>query len=488
MKTRDYTTKIKKQLKLTSVLTGLLVVTGVTFFIGAFATEGTRFPLTEYCFVPKQFKNPKSLYNYCQPNKRYRGITWLVAMELETNPDFKKVTILDTYEADRPHTGWLGIFSAAFIFTAYGVWQGMSLTYLNSLHKLIREKEKELIEYALIHENDLSLFAQRENLEKDLLATAQEKRHNQRLYELQEDWERRLAAEEQQKRNKTQELIWEFQNSELQAKIAEEKKKQYEATLAAQKAKVKIKGDVEDPWADDENSKLTKESLREKLKEHEGGWLWELATIRKPLWIVGGQGSWKTNFASSLIMCRYIYNGWKLVSIADPQYHQNGKKDKPWYPLIKLEPEVYGMDEEGNGYHWEGIEEAINSTFKRWSNRSESDSIIQSVWDEVSNYAENVDNAPTFTKRINSDPRKANEAVILLSHGKTGAMTGGSVGSKEARDENSIYLRLSAKNNLTPTFKGKIEGWKNSDGEILDEMPITIPKEWFNPQMIQELL
>jgi hypothetical protein len=40
---------------------------------------------------------------------------------------------------------------------------------------------------------------------------------------------------------------------------------------------------------------------------------------------------------------------------------------------------------------------------------------------------------------------------------------------------------------MKPTFKGKLTGFKNSDGEVLEEMPITIPVDWFNPEAIAKM-
>lgn len=480
------TTQLKSKLRANSLLTLSLVVAGSIFFIGAFGTEGTRFDLYEFCFTPKELKNVNNKDKYCNKYHVYRGVTWLVAKEYETNPDFKKVTLIRGLKADRPDTGWVGLASSFFFLCAFLSWRGATLQYMTSLHKLIREKEKEILEFASISDAEYGLVNRKVQLETQYEVAKQDRQHAEGMQNLYEDWELKAIREKSLEQKETQDLERELHNETLRAEKEKQSKERYEAALDALKAKSKI--DKTDPWSEERDEPLTKDSLKQKLKEHEGGWLWELVEMRKPLWVIGAQGSGKTNFASALVLCRYLYNEWKLVSIADPQFHQNGAKDAPWSFLQFMEPTCYGMDEEGNGYHWEGIGDAIVETSKRWAQRGEKDPIIQSLWDEVTNYKDNVDIAPTFTKRLNSDPRKANEAIVLLSHGDSVAMTGGAEGSKKARKDNSLEVHLTAHNKQIPTFKGRIEGWKNEDGEVVEKMRITVPKEFFSPQAISQVI
>jgi hypothetical protein len=118
------------------------------------------------------------------------------------------------------------------------------------------------------------------------------------------------------------------------------------------------------------------------------------------------------------------------------------------------------------------------------------DAIITSIFDEVTNYSkhdESKDSAKEFSSRAVSDPRKAAEGIIMIAHAFSNAATGGSEGYADARTGNSIQLRLTSTNKMTPTFKGKMTGFKDEDGNVLEDMPVTIPVSWFSPEKIRAM-
>ena len=480
--------KLKNTLRLSSIVTTLLVAGGLASFITAFGTEGTRFDLYEYCFKPPYYTNPESSKEYCTPDKRYKGVTWIIAAERESNPELSKATFIKGIKATKPYTVWYGLSSAGCFFIAYLIWHSVSNYYVVLLHSIVRNQEQRIIHEAVSSKNNLDLFIRKSLLEKEFVEDVQNRQQAERLYLEKSEAERKALAEQYLQQKQLQELSLELKQATFKADTAEQDKRRWEANLDALKAKAKTEDDL---WNEDSPKKdepLTKDSLKKLLKSHEDGWLWELVCNRKNLWIIGAQGSYKSNFASCLVLCRYLFNGWKLASISDPQFHQNSKPNKPWEPLNSLEPEVYGQGDDGSGFDWDGMKEGMEAAFDRWSKRTEEDPIIQSIWDEVTNYASNVALTDKWAMRLNSDPRKANEAIILLAHGKTKLMTGGGEGMKETKEENSIFLRLNSRNNLTPTFKGKLEGWKDDDGNLLEEKPITIPKDWFNVRSISSLI
>ena len=485
---KSVTEKLKNTLRLNTIVTAFLVAAGLASFIFAFGTEGSQFDLYEYCFKPPQFTDPKSESEYCTLDKRYKGVTWIIASERESNPELNKATFIRGIKATKPYSGWYGLSSAGCFLLAYTIWSATTNYYVVLLHSTLREQEKRIIENAVIHKNGLDLLMRKELLEKELVEDVQNRQQAERLYRKKSPTEKQVLAEQFLKQKELDELALHLKKSTIQAETAEQDKRKWEANLDALKAKAKAQDDLWGDGTPKEDEPLTKESLKKLLKSHEDGWLWELVCNRKPLWVIGAQGSFKSNFASCLVMCRYLFNGWKLASISDPQFHQNSKPGKPWEPLITLEPEVYGQTEDGSGFDWEGVGNAMESAFDRWSNRTESDPIIQSIWDEVTNYSSNVALTDKWALRLNSDPRKANEAIILLSHGKSKIATGGGDGLKETKEENSLFLRLGSRNDQSPTFKGRLEGWKDDNGELLEEKKVTIPKEWFNTVSISALL
>jgi hypothetical protein len=231
------------------------------------------------------------------------------------------------------------------------------------------------------------------------------------------------------------------------------------------------------------NKDAAKTELIEKLKEHEEGWLHELCTGYKPLWILGDMGSWKSYCGATIALCRYYLNDWEINSICDPHGHQN--KTEAWKELLNLEPSCYGASQ-----NWQQIDEGLKASFERWNTRTMKDPIITSIFDEVTNYSKHdecKESAKEFSSRAISDPRKAAEGIIMIAHAFSNAATGGSEGYAEARTGNSIQLRLTSTNQMKPTFKEKLTGFKNEDGEVLEDLAVTIPKEWFTPEKIRAM-
>jgi len=115
---------------------------------------------------------------------------------------------------------------------------------------------------------------------------------------------------------------------------------------------------------------------------------------------------------------------------------------------------------------------------------------VTSIWDEQTNWIlhdECTKSAKEFMGRVISDPRKSNEGVLVITHSFTNAGTGGSVGFAASREEGVLQLRLNADNEMRPLFKGKLLGFKDEEGELIDELKVTVPKDWFNPSAIKKL-
>ncbi len=150
-----------------------------------------------------------------------------------------------------------------------------------------------------------------------------------------------------------------------------------------------------------------------------------------------------------------------------------------------LEPECFG-----GAQNWLDVDAGIQSGFERWNIRTLKDEPLTSIWDEQTNWIlhdECAKSAKEFMGRVISDPRKSNEGVLVITHSFTNAGTGGSSGFAASRDEGVLQLRFNADNEMRPLFKGKLVGFKDEDGELLEELKITLPKEWFNPDAITKI-
>jgi hypothetical protein len=473
---------VRNQLRRNSLASGLFITAAASLLIPAFSVGGTRFDYTLFCFNPPQLTNPEQ-HDYCTGEKIRRGITWRVAQEAANNQEFaSKVSILKSIPAQNPHAGLYGLGAAAFLGTAYGFFKWGTQRLEDNIDIFIWNKKSLILERAFQNEMHLSIEAQRRQNEEEFIREMMTREHGAALLELMSDQERQLAAERYAKGEKLDEANFELQLATLKAQAAEQLEKETRHRVEAEKLNKQPK--KKDSGIEPTGNEAARSELIEKLKAHEDGWLYELCTGFKPLWILGDMGSWKSYCAATIALTRYHLEGWKIESLTDPHLHQN--RSKAWKQLIPLEPELFGT-----GQNWENINDGLQAAFDRWATREEDkDPIITSIWDEMTNYAKHEECAKAaseFSGRAVSDPRKAAEGIILIAHAFTNTTTGGSEGYAEAREGNSIQLRLTSTNKMKPTFKGKLTGFKNQDGEVLEGMPITIPVDWFNPEAIAKL-
>jgi hypothetical protein len=220
------------------------------------------------------------------------------------------------------------------------------------------------------------------------------------------------------------------------------------------------------------------QTLRERylklITEHENGWLSALKF--KPVIVSGDMGSGKTSFTSALALLRFICWGIKPAMVLDPHAHQNTALK--WTFLEKLLAEIYGGSQD-----WESINEGIKAIFERWKTRTEKDAWESIIIDELTTYAEQeacAKNATKLMQGVIGNPRKAHDAMILITHSNTNAGTGGSSGFSDAKKSGTIEVKLRSTNDMTPLYKGEVIGYKDADGKVLSDFQITIPK-WLNP-------
>jgi len=217
----------------------------------------------------------------------------------------------------------------------------------------------------------------------------------------------------------------------------------------------------------------------EKLKAHEGGWLWAMVNGHKPLIITGDMGAFKSYTAASILLLRWFLFDVPCVAITDPHGHQNSKL--PWEFLIKKGAVVYGSSQD-----WTAINIGIETAFKRWSERDLNSPKISSLFDELTNYSKHEEckkSASELMSRVLSDPRKANEGVVIITHSVTNEGTGGGSGFADSRIAGTLTLKLNSDNEMKPLFKGTLSGFKDDDGNVLEAMSITLPV-WLKPDRI----
>lgn len=473
--------KVKSRLKRNSLASGFFIATAASFLIPAFSIEGSRFKYTLFCFNPPVVTHPER-HQYCTGEKIRRGITWRVALEAANNQEFaSKVSILKTIPAQNPHAGLYGLGAAAFLAAAFGFFKWGTHQLEDNLDIFIWNKKSLILERAFQNEMHLSIEAQRRQNEEEFIKDMMTREHGAALLELMSDQERQLAADRYAKGEKLDEANFELQLATLKAQAAEQNEK--EAKHRAETEKLNKPKKKDSGASEPTGNEAAKAELIEKLKEHEGGWLHTLCTTRKILIIEGEMGSFKSYTAALIAYIRHQLKGHKLAWICDTDYHQN--KSKAWAILQPLEFDAYGSGKDGSSLR-EGIERFFEGIEVR---DEEKDPIETVIFDELTTYGdypecESV--AQSFMKFALSAPRKAAYGLIGITHSMTNEGMGKGGGMAKARQRGTLHLLLNADNDYNPTFKGTLNGFKNDQGELVEDMSVTLP-DWFRPKEISKM-
>ena len=211
------------------------------------------------------------------------------------------------------------------------------------------------------------------------------------------------------------------------------------------------------------------------LIQSDAPWLGKLLK-RKPLLVVGPQGSGKTTFVKFLAMLRSLLLGHQ-IKVSDPHAHNND-----WFDSWEVV---------GSQYDYKEIDRALKDYFQRLKS---SNVAVTSVWDEVTNYADNCrsDESERFLKSVLADCRKSDEFPILLSHGETlGSLGGGKGGASKMKTEGLTTLKLLRKSDSmgvdTPAFRGYLSGLDYAEDGKPISYSVELNSSWMNPEYLLNL-
>lgn len=211
------------------------------------------------------------------------------------------------------------------------------------------------------------------------------------------------------------------------------------------------------------------------LIQRDAEWLGKLLK-RKPLLVVGPQGSGKTTFVKFLALLRSLFLGHE-IKVSDPHAHNND-----WLESWEIV---------GGNYDYKAIDQALKGYFDRLKS---SHTPTTSIWDECTNYAENCQSecAEKFLKSVLADSRKSHEFPILLSHGETlSNLGGGKGGANKMKQEGLTTLKLLRKSDEMgedrPAFKGYLSGLDYAEDGQPISYSVELNSEWMNPDYLLAL-
>ena len=218
-------------------------------------------------------------------------------------------------------------------------------------------------------------------------------------------------------------------------------------------------------------------SLIEALKSHEDGWLHDLIKNAKPLWLIGSQGSGKTNTAGAIALIRKYCFDAPIYQLIDR--HATGENWEVWKLLdatLKAESE-------------EEIGQALYDATDRWLQRikekpSTKQQIIIDEFTNLKKIDSCKDAAMKFFSMHLTDTRKAKEYFIGVNHYFTNEST--VEGTFEARKSGTIQLKKFSANGETPLSRVQIvHGLVDENGNELEEVERTLPN-WLEANKIYQ--
>lgn len=230
-------------------------------------------------------------------------------------------------------------------------------------------------------------------------------------------------------------------------------------------------------------SQVVKNQLKEALNTPENKWLLDIIKNKKPLILIGEMGSGKSWFAISIALARKILYDAPIEFIMDRHYE--GENEVVWELLdaknkAKDEPELPAMFEKSR-LHWK-------SRIK--IGKTKLTSPTQTIVDEFTNLRDikNVENikeeAELWFNMALSDPRKALDFVLIITHKDTN----GAWGDKNAdtRNANTILIEKYSRDGDNPLPNVTIRrGLRDSNGKPLIDIDQKIP-HWFLPQELYD--
>lgn len=458
---QEFNTKLSKQRKSTTALIGLLLVSGFIASVPMFS-DSIKYEETLYCNVKSS----------CRPSKIKRGISYLVYQQRRNKLFDENINVVKILPPEDPTAVNYGLAASLFLLSAYGVSKSLTDYQEKSIHSQFKLLKIKALETDIIEQNHIDLFGFSKSNQAEITKQVIARQTQETIQQLKSEGELQLDHLNGQLQGQLSLKSHQLQLSELDKETA----KNNLETLETNRKIDKLNKPTQDSKQPTSNEEL-KNSLIEVLKNHEDGWLWTVIKAAKPLWIIGEQGTGKTNTSVAIALIRKYCLNIPVYRIADR--HLNGANSKVW----KLLEAQLKADNDS------AIIEALQDTYERRLERISQDlddkQAEQFLLDEFTHLKDiDKETVQRFIKSTFSDTRKAKERFIGVTHLGTNEAFG--EGTDAMRKAGSILIeKFSADGNIPLSRVVVKHGLVDTQGTKLKDIEYTLPK-WFEANKIYQ--
>ncbi|OCQ92276.1 hypothetical protein BCD64_00130 [Nostoc sp. MBR 210] len=401
----------------------------------------------------------------CRGANIKRGISYLIDRERRNQLFDNNIYVKKILPPEDPTAFVWGIISSGLLLSAYGVSRAITNNQEKAIHSQFKLLKIKALENDLLEQTHIDLFEFSKQNQAEITKQAIARQTSETIQAMKSESEVQLDHLNGQLQGELSIKTHELQISDLSKQIAENLLSEAEIKRKLDKLN-KPMNDVKQVNPKEE----LKQTLIDTLKNHEDGWLWDVIKAAKPLWIIGEQGTGKTNTAVAIALIRKYCLGIPVFRIADR--HLNGANSKVW----KLLESQLKADNDS------AIIETLQDTYDRRLERIALDlddkQAEQFLLDEFTHLKDiDEETVRKFIKSTFSDTRKAKERFTGVTHLGTNEAFG--EGTAAMRKAGSILIEKFSADGEKPLPRVVIKhGLVDSQGNKLEDVGHTLPS-WF---------
>ncbi|MBD6619712.1 hypothetical protein FNW02_28815 [Komarekiella sp. 'clone 1'] len=451
--------RLKSQRRTATVIVGSLTIAGLSLTIPLW-NDSVKWSETLYCFSPN--------HQPCSREHIKRGISFLVDRERRNFTFDSKVTFLRVLPEEDDSATMYGVLGTVALLAAYGVSKSLTKSQEKAIHSQLSLLKARALENDIVVDNHLDLTQFTKAKQSEVTKQAIARDATDTIEQMKTEGEKQLDHINGQLQGELALKHHELTLSDMDKQIADNRLSTAENNRKREKIS-KPANDGKD-INQESPSELLKNSLIDALKSHESGWLWTVIKAVKPLWIIGEQGTGKTNTSVAVGLVRKYCLGVTVFRIADR--HLNGANSKVWKLLSAKEK----ADNDS------AIIEVLQSTYERRLERIGLDlddsQAEQFLLDEFTHLKDmDEETVKKFIKSTFSDTRKAKERFIGVTHLGTNEAFGD--GTAAMRKAGSILIEKFTADGEKPLSRVVVKhGLVDAIGNKLEDVEHTLPS-WF---------